>query len=256
MYSMLGGELNGGGGRSPKQHLISHKREKGGSLLMIKPKVRIPLASCGNLLVQLWHCMMHPQDSSCSVFKALRATPLLPCSSVEGTLPVALTMFTKPPAVFNIHKSTLHLYLKKQYRTKSNPYLHTEVCIQRKSTWRLFKNFKSQCSVTKHIIPLIKLTYYTWVVLPKDTRSSTPLKFNHGREICGATWNYTLHNPNDFHEGNQTHYWLREYANIQKLFNYLCYADHLRVQPQLSAGRVSQWLMKCWNKATVTENGL
>lgn len=25
-----------------------------------------------------------------------------------------------------------------------------------------FQNFKSQCSVTKHIIPLIKLTYYTY----------------------------------------------------------------------------------------------
>lgn len=56
--------------------------------------------------------MMHPQESSCWVFKALRATPLLPCSSVEGTLPVALTIFTKPPAVFNLHKSTPHLYLK------------------------------------------------------------------------------------------------------------------------------------------------
>lgn len=106
--------------------------------------------------------MIHPQDSSCSVFKALRATPLLPCSSVEGTLPVALTMFTKPPAVFNIHKSTLHLYLKNNIELNQTHIYIPEVCIQRKSTWRLFKNFKSQCSVTKHIIPLIKLTYYTY----------------------------------------------------------------------------------------------
>lgn len=42
---------------------------------------------------------------------------------------------------------------------------------------------QSACSVTKHIIPLIKLTYYTWVVLPKDTISSNSLNLNHSRGI-------------------------------------------------------------------------
>lgn len=33
---------------------------------------------------------------------------------------------------------------------------------KKKINMETFQNFKSQCSVTKHIIPLIKLTYYTY----------------------------------------------------------------------------------------------
>lgn len=118
--------------------------------------------------------IIHPQASSCLVFKAPRATPLLPCSCVAGTLPVALTCSPKPPAVLNIHKSTPHLYLKNNIELNQPHNLHTEVCIQRKPTWRLFKNFKSQCSVTKHITPIIKLTYYTYEWYCLNTQSSTP----------------------------------------------------------------------------------
>lgn len=41
--------------------------------------------------------VMHPQDFSCSVFKFPRATSPLPCSCVEGTLPVALTCLPNFP---------------------------------------------------------------------------------------------------------------------------------------------------------------
>lgn len=106
--------------------------------------------------------MIHPQDSSCLVCQIPKSNSSFTLFLCGGNSPRGTYLFTKPPAVLNIHKSTLHLYLKNNIELNQNPYLHTEVCIQRKSTWRLFKNFKSQCSVTKHIIPLIKLTYYTY----------------------------------------------------------------------------------------------
>lgn len=58
--------------------------------------------------------------------------------------------------------NTPSLSLTKQ--TKPNPYPHTQLCFQstEKINMETFQNFKSQCSVTKHIIPLIKLTYYTY----------------------------------------------------------------------------------------------
>lgn len=81
------------------------------------------------------------------------ATPLLPCSRVERTLPVALTYSPKLPLYHKYRKSTLDLRRK---RHKSNSYIHTQVCIEKTKI-----NFKSQGSVTKHILPLIKQTYYT-----------------------------------------------------------------------------------------------
>lgn len=56
---------------------------------------------------------------------------------------------------------------------QNQTHIYIQTYVSRKSTRRLFKHQKS-CSVTKHIIPLIKLTHYTWVVLPKDTNPQTP----------------------------------------------------------------------------------
>lgn len=119
---------------------------------------------------------MHPQDSSCLVFKAKRATLLLPCSFfMEGTLPVALTMFTKPPTVLNIHKSTPHLYLNKTIYTKSNPFLHTGSMYSEKIYKETFQKLqKSVFSNQAHHAPPQTDILYIRVVLPKDTPVSTP----------------------------------------------------------------------------------
>lgn len=83
------------GKMSPKQHLIIYsviKGTKSGSLPLIKPKYSPdathywPKSTCS-----ISGYMTHPHDGSRSVFKSPRATPVLPCSCVEGTLPVALT---------------------------------------------------------------------------------------------------------------------------------------------------------------------
>lgn len=49
-----------------------------------------------------------------------------------------------------------------------------------------FPHFKSQCSVTKHIIPLIKLTYYTfeWYCLNDSRASPPPTSITAGRFFC------------------------------------------------------------------------
>lgn len=68
-----------------------------------------------------------------------------------------------------------------------------------------FQNFKSQCSVTKHIIPLIKLTYYTYEWYCLKTLEPQLLEVQSQQGDLWDTWNYiyTLNNPNDFHEENQ-----------------------------------------------------
>lgn len=50
-----------------------------------------------------------------------------------------------------------------------------------------FKNFKSQCSVTKHIIPLIKLTYYTyeWYCLKTLEPQLLEVQSQQG-DLCGT----------------------------------------------------------------------
>lgn len=128
-----------------------------------------------------------------------------------GNSPRGTYMFTKLPTVFNIHKSTLHLYLinkqkaqkKKTNTNKKNPYLHTEVCNQKKMNQHgdFFLNFKSQCSVTKHIIPLIKLTYYTYEWYCLKTLESQLFEVQSQQGRLWDTWNYkyTLDNPHDFH---------------------------------------------------------
>lgn len=147
---------------------------------------------------------MHPQDSSCLVFKAKRAATLLPCSFfMEGTLPVALTMFTKPPAVLtNQHRISIST---KQYILNQIHFDIQEVCIQRKSTRRLFKNFKSQSSVTKHIMPLIKLTFYTYEWYCLKTLQSLLLNVQSllGHFCCVCVY---IHIQIHTHYISQTHY--------------------------------------------------
>lgn len=134
---------------------------------------------CMTAVCSVSNNMMHPRNISCSVSKFPGSTPLLPCSCVEGNSSRGTYMFTKPPTVFNIHKSTLHLYLinKREQKRKPNPYLHTEVCIQRekKINMETFQKLqKSVFSNQAHHTPHHTDILYIWVVLPKDTRASTP----------------------------------------------------------------------------------
>lgn len=101
-----------------------------------------------------------------------------------------------------------------------------------------FQNFKSQCSVTKHIIPLIKLTYYTYEWYCLKTLELRLLKVQSQQGNLRGPGNYiytythTLYNPNDFQEENQTHY---DHVNRGTIKNYyLCYADYLSIKPRLS----------------------
>lgn len=135
-------------------------------------------------------------------------TPLLPCSCMEEFPPCGTYMFTKTPTVLNIHESTLNLLCvttQKKKKKKIKPISrYRSMCSEggkkNQTLKRLFfflpplKNFKSQCSVTKHIIPLIKLTLlYTWVVLPKDTRASTPWSSITAGRFVVQTETFLLH---------------------------------------------------------------
>lgn len=79
-----------------------------------------------------------------------------------------------------------------------------------------FSNFKSQCSVTKHIIPLIKLTHYTyeWYCLKTLKPQLYEVQSQQGR--LWDTWNYkyTLDNPHELH--GLTHC---DYMNMSKNSN-------------------------------------
>lgn len=113
-----------------------------------------------------------------------------------------------------------------------------------KSTWRLFKNFKSQCSVTKHIIPLIKLTYYTYEWYCLETLEPQLLKVQSQQGNLWDTWNYiyiyiyTLYNPDDFRK--KTKLMITGIWKHPKSIYYLGYTNHLYVKPRLPACRVSQ----------------
>lgn len=136
--------------------------------------------------------MIYPQKSSCSVFKYPRATPLLPCSCVQGTLPMALTLSPNlPPNVLNIHKSTLHLSQekKKKKKQKSNSSTYRSMYSE-KINMETFQNFKSQYSVTKHIIPLIKLTYYTYEWYCLKTLEPQFLEVQSQQGDLWDTWNF------------------------------------------------------------------
>lgn len=173
--------------------------------ILLKNGPCLPIKNCMTAVCSVSNYMMHPRNISCSVSKFPGSTPLLPCSCVEGNSSRGTYMFTKPPTVFNIHKSTLHLYLinKKRTKKKTKPIstyrsMHSE---RKKSTWRLFKNFKSQCSVTKHIIPLIILTYYTYEWYCLKTLEPQLLEVQSQQGQLWDTWNYkyTLDNSHDSH---------------------------------------------------------
>lgn len=55
-----------------------------------------------------------------------------------------------------------------------------------------FQNFKSQCSVTKHIIPLIKLTYYTYEWYCLKTFKPQLLEVQSQQGDLWYTWKLTV----------------------------------------------------------------
>lgn len=89
-----------------------------------------------------------------------------PVLFLEGTLPVALTCSPNVPTVLNVHISTPHLYLKQKIECQhqTNIYIPNFFMYPGKNNQHIdfFLNFRSQCSVTKHIVPLIHLTNYTY----------------------------------------------------------------------------------------------
>lgn len=116
-------------------------------------------------------------------------------------------MFAKPRLYYtytNQHRISISKKIEQNQKPTST---YRSVCIQ-KNQHGDFSNFKSQCSVTKHIIPLIKLTYYTYEWYCLKTLQPRLLGFIHSRDICRGMWNHihTLYNPSDLQKLNQTHY--------------------------------------------------
>lgn len=108
-----------------------------------------------------------------------------------GNSPCGTYMFTKPPTVLNIHKSTPHVYLKQKIECQIKPlstyrrmYLEKKIKINTET----FQNFRSQCSVTKHIIPLIHLTNYTYEWYCLKTLKLRLLKFQSQQGNLWDTW--------------------------------------------------------------------
>lgn len=82
-----------------------------------------------------------------------------------------------------------------------------------------FQNFKSQCSVTKHIIPLTKLTYYTYEWYCLKTLELRLLKVQSQQGNLwgtGIIYTHTLYNPDVFQEENQTYH---DYVNMGTIKN-------------------------------------
>lgn len=110
--------------------------------------------------------MIHPQDSSCSVSKSPRERLFYPVLAWRQPSLWHLHVHQTSHCIKHTQINTASLSLTKQNKIK--PISTYKSMYSEKINMETFQNFKSQCSVTKHIIPLIKLTYYTWVVLPKD----------------------------------------------------------------------------------------
>lgn len=163
-----------GGKESQNQHLITYLNiKKEVFLLGIKPKT----STGRNLLVQLATVWYIQQTLPVRFSKPQEQLPLLPWSFEEGTLPVAL---------YNVHQTSrcikhtqinnASLSGKTNIEQNQTHICIQQVCIQRKSTWRLFKNFKkSVFSNQAHHIPqpTDTLTHVSGI-LPKDTQSVTP----------------------------------------------------------------------------------
>lgn len=81
--------------------------------------------------------IIHPCKLSCSVVQSTSATPLLPCSCVEGTLPVALTHSSHATRHTQINTASQ----KRKIRTKSNLSWHTKR--EEKMNMEIFKSSKA-----------------------------------------------------------------------------------------------------------------
>lgn len=108
-----------------------------------------------------------------------------------GNSPCGTYMFTKPPTVLNIHKSTLHVYLILENRMPNQTNIYTQKYVSRKKkiNTETFQNFRNQCSVTKHIIPLIHLTNYTYEWYCLKTLKLRLLKVQSQQGNLWDTWN-------------------------------------------------------------------
>lgn len=159
---------------------------------------------------------------------------------MEGTLPVALTCSLNLPLYYTY--TNQHCISISNKTNKTKPISTYGSMFSEKINMETFQNFKSQCSVTKHIIPLIKLTYYTYKWCCLKTLKPQLLEVWSQQGDLWDKWKLTF---------------IIEllcscdYGNIQKLFNYLCYADHNNVHSWLAALTVSQRLKMSRNKATL-----
>lgn len=122
---------------------------------------------------------IHPQEFSCSVFKPQTQLLFLPCSCVEGTLPVALTYSSNLLLYLNIHKSTLQPLSQKKETEQFQSHIYIqEYVFRNKINMETFpKNKRSQKSVFSnqaHHTPHQTDILYIQMVLPNDTRASTP----------------------------------------------------------------------------------
>lgn len=123
---------------------------------------------------------IHPQEFSCSVFKPPNSTPLFTLFvCVEGTLPVALTYSSNLLLYLNIHKSTLQPLSQKKETEQFQSHIYIqEYVFRNKINMETFpKNKRSQKSVFSnqaHHTPHQTDILYIQMVLPNDTRASTP----------------------------------------------------------------------------------
>lgn len=137
-------------------------------------------------------------------FKSPSATPLLPCSCVEGSLPVALTYSPNLPLCLtytNQHCNSISKKKKKvQNQTQSYILKYAFRKKEKKINMETSKLQKSVFSNQAHHTPHLKDRLYTRVVLPKDTRASTPLGSLTAGSLVGHVESriHTPSNPNIF----------------------------------------------------------
>lgn len=135
-------------------HLILKKKGRGGSTLMVQCK-NPPLLCSTDIsvhvpLVAIWYILY---SFSVQFSKSPKSNSPLPCSYVEGTLPVALTCSPNLDCIIHTQINTASLSQKK-IEQNQKPHVCIQKCMySEKSTWRLFKLQKSVFSNQAHHTP-------------------------------------------------------------------------------------------------------
>lgn len=121
----------------------------------------------------------HPREFSCSVFKSPNSTPLFTLFVCGGRSPRGTYIFIKPPTVFKHTQVNTATSISKKETEQIQIHIYIqEYVFRNKINMETFpKNKRSQKSVFSnqaHHTPHQTDILYIQMVLPNDTRASTP----------------------------------------------------------------------------------